>query len=125
MADRAGEKLGWIGGWIGAFLWVAIVSIIFLVEGRALAGGAGLAIVAIAAALIWLFSPWRHPRTPYWKLLLAPYALVGAAIAWALLSFGVAALRAEGFSPWSLALVVPMLLPLLTGGRRRWRDGER
>jgi hypothetical protein len=124
MTNRAGEKLGWIGGWIGAFLWVAVLSVIFLVQGKTTAGAAGLALAAVAAMLVRFFSPWRHPRTAYWKLLLPPYAAVAAAIVWAALSFGVDALREEGMSPWSLALVVPMLLPIMTGGRRRWIDGE-
>jgi len=125
MAQRRGEKLGWIGGWIGAFLWVAILSIVFLSQGKVMAGGAGLLIVALAAALVVWFAPWRHPRTACWKLLLAPYLAVAASIAWAVLAFGVDALREEGASPWSLALVLPMFLPFLTAGRRRWIDGER
>lgn len=125
MSSRRGEKLGWIGGWIGGFLWVAILSVLFLVEGRALVGAAGLGIVAVAAALIWLAAPWRHPKTAFWKLLLAPYALLAASIAWAVLAWGVDAVRAEGVSPWSVAILLPMLLPFFTGGRRRWSDGDR
>jgi hypothetical protein len=125
MAGRAGEKLGWIGGWIGAFLWVAILSIIFIVQGRPLAGAAGLLIVAAAAALVLLFAPWRHPRTAYWKLLLPAYAAVAASIAWAVVGFGVDALREEGTSPWAFGLVVQMLLPFLNAGGRRWDDGGR
>ena len=122
---RTGEKAGWIGGWIGGFLWVAILAVAFLVQGRIGAGASGLAIVAVAAALVALTAPWRRPRTPYWRLLLAPYALLAASVVWAVLAFGVDALRAEGMSAWSFGLVVPLLLPLLNGGRRRWSDGAR
>jgi hypothetical protein len=125
MSSRTGEKLGWIGGWIGAFLWVAVLSVIFLVDGRIIVGAAGLGIVALAAVLVSLCAPWRHPRTAFWKLLLPPYVAVAASVAWALLAWGADALREEGVSPWSAALVLPMLLPFLTAGRRRWGDGDR
>jgi hypothetical protein len=125
MARRTGEKIGWIGGWIGAFLWVAILAVMFLVQGRVAAGAAGLGVVALAALLVALFAPWRHPTTALWKLLLLPYLAVAAAVAWTMLAWGVEALRAEGGSPWSLLLVLPILLPFFTAGRRRWNDGER
>jgi len=122
---RTGEKIGWIAGWIGAFLWVAVLSIVFFARGRPLVGGVGLLIAALAVALVLRFAPWRHPRTAYWKLMLAPYAAVAASVAWAVLAFGEGALSAEGVSPWSLAVILPMLLPFWTAGRRRWIDGER
>jgi hypothetical protein len=125
MAHRTGEKVGWIGGWIGAFLWVVVLSIVFLIQGKATAGVAGVALVALAAALVWRFAPWRHPKTACWKLLLAPYLAAAASVVWAALAFGVDGLRAEGLSPWSFGILVPMLLPFLNGGRRRWIDGER
>ena len=125
MAHRTGEKVGWIGGWIGAFLWVAIFAVVFLARGHVATGAAGLGIVLAAGALVAAFAPWRHPATPYWKLMLAPYAALAGAVAWALLAYGPAALRAEGVSWWSAVAAVPLLLPFGTAGRRRWSDGDR
>jgi len=30
MIERKGEKIGWIGGWFGGFIWLALLSIIWL-----------------------------------------------------------------------------------------------
>jgi hypothetical protein len=123
MATRTGEKIGWIGGWTGAFLWVAVLAIVFICRGGAAEGAIGLGVALAAGAIVGFFAPWRWPRTPYWKLMLPAYAALAAAIAWTIHSFGLAALRAEGGSPWLFAAAVPLLLPLATTGRRRWIDG--
>ncbi|MEI8183138.1 MAG: hypothetical protein WCG29_10590 [Desulfomonile sp.] len=34
MANRLGEKAGWIGGWCGGFLWVLLLSVMWVVKGR-------------------------------------------------------------------------------------------
>jgi hypothetical protein len=40
-ASRAGEKLGWLGGWAGGFLWVLALAILFL-RGQLVDGLVGL-----------------------------------------------------------------------------------
>ena len=62
MGSRLGEKAGWIGGWIGAFLWVLILSIVWLVQSKTPEGLAGLAVVSLAAVIVFATLPWRHPR---------------------------------------------------------------
>lgn len=32
--SRKGEKIGWIDGWIGGFIWLCILSIVWLVQGK-------------------------------------------------------------------------------------------
>ena len=59
MNARAGEKGGWSVGWAGGFLWVGILAAVFLVQGHTLAGVGGLVLVAVAAAAIGVFAPWR------------------------------------------------------------------
>ncbi|MCU0661983.1 MAG: hypothetical protein MUC50_06620 [Myxococcota bacterium] len=124
MANRTGEKIGWIGGWSGAFLWVVVLSIVFLFQRKNMAGCAGLGLATVAAVVVAIFAPWRHPRTPLWKLMLPLYAIVAACVVWAVLAFGVDALREEGVSVGSFALVGPLFLPLVTAGRQRWSDRE-
>ena len=126
MDQRTGEKIGWIGGWSGGFLWVAILGIVFLAQGRWAAGIGGVSLAALAMGLVLLARPWRHPDTPYWKLLLAPMAVMAATIPWAILGFGLEALGEENSTPWSLLLpIVVFVLPFVTIGRRRWNDGGR
>lgn len=126
MSERTGEKAGWLGGWGGSFAWVLILSVVFCFQGRWAAGASGILLTALAGAAVFLARPWRHPDTPYRKLLLAPLAAFTLAIPWAILSFGLDALREEGLNPW---LLLPLLsvygTPFFVLGRRRWSDGGR
>jgi len=121
--DRRGEKIGWLGGWAGAFCCVPILGIVFLAQGHAAAGIGGILLAALGMALVFVARPWRHPRTSYWKLMLAPFACYAAAIAWVFLCFGIERLREEGFNWW---LLLPMAsifaVPFFVMGRRRWSD---
>ena len=122
MNARAGEKGGWSVGWAGGFLWVGILAVVFLVQGNTLAGVGGLVLVAVAAATIGVFAPWRRPETPYWKLMLPLYALLGLSVAWAVTAFG-AGTEEAGLTGWSLLAFLPLLIPFASVGGRRWRDG--
>jgi len=122
MAGRRQEKLGWIGGWLGGFVWVAILAVVFLVQGRWLAGIVGLAVAVVACAAVLLTAPWRHPGTPYRVLLIPIYVLFFGAVGWGIWAMGDP--RQLGLNGWwSLLLVLPILTPLWTVGGRRWEDG--
>jgi hypothetical protein len=120
MMSRSGEKWGWIGGWLGSFIWILISSVVWLLQEKylfaALAGGLFLA----ALALIFLLVPWKHPTVVYWKLMLPLFTLFVASVAaFVLISGG---LREAGdFSWWILPLAF-LLLPVLNTGKRRWDD---
>jgi hypothetical protein len=120
MANRAGEKFGWIGGWLGGFIWVVILSVIFLVQGRLIEGSCGLALFSLAVAVIIAGAPWRHPGTPYWKLMLPVYAAFSGSIVWMLWSYGSA--KELGLNWWHAFALLPLLIPFQTVGRRRWDD---
>jgi hypothetical protein len=32
--NRNGEKIGWIGGWIGSFLWLLALSVLWFFRGQ-------------------------------------------------------------------------------------------
>lgn len=122
MKDRKGEKIGWLGGWTGGFLWVGLIALFRLYQGKLLAGLLGMLIVACAGVCIVKISPWRYPRTAYWKLMLPIYAVLAAAVVWAFWAFG--ALGLPGRHWYCLWFLIPCASPMITIGRRRWIDGE-
>ncbi|MCU0237026.1 MAG: hypothetical protein MUC72_08080 [Acidobacteria bacterium] len=120
MEGRRGEKIGWTGGWLGSFLWVLVLSVMFLFQGRRTEGIVGVVLVGLGAYYIHSCAPWRSPGTSYWKLMLRVYAVLLASVAWAIWSFG--GWEATGLKWWNLLWLLPVLMPLLTIGRRTW-DG--
>lgn len=123
MSDRKQEKIGWIAGWFGGFIWVVILSIVLLVQGHAIGAGAGLLIAAIACMTVVFVSPWRYPRTPY-RLLMAPiYLLIFISVGWGAWSWG--GWQQFGITNgWSALILLPALMPLWLIGDRRWQDGD-
>jgi hypothetical protein len=121
-SGRKGERLGWVLGWAGAFLWVFILATVNLASGPSLPSLLGFALVAAAVACILVLSPWRNPSQRYWKLMLPLYALFLLSVAWASWTAGGPA--ELGLSVWSLFLLLPLLLPIHLAGNRRWIDGE-
>lgn len=123
MGERKQEKLGWLGGWHGAFVWVPIVAIILLTRGQLLAGLAGLALLAAASACIVYGVPWRHPQRRYRQLMIPIYVLIIVAVAWGIWAFDDPKYLGLN-SYWSFLLILPIVMPLWTIGDRRWQDGE-
>lgn len=122
MVNRLGEKAGWIGGWSGGFLWVLLLSVMWLIQGRFIEGVAGLLLVALAVLLIIATAPWKHPTVPYWKLMSPIYIFVIISCAWAIWAFGSKKDLGElVLSTWWFVL---LLFPLGIVGRRRWGDTE-
>jgi hypothetical protein len=117
--ERRQEKLGWAIGWSGGFIWVWILAVVFFVQGKALQAAIGLLIAIAAAGAIFFFSPWRHPRTRYRRLMAPIYGLFFAAVAWAAWSFDDPRQAGIG-SWWSILLLLPVMMPLWTVGSRRW-----
>lgn len=119
---RRGEKLGWTLGWSGGFLWVAVLAAVAAAKGDGANAAIGALITAGAIAAIVGLAPWRRPARPYWQLMVPIYLLFGAAVVWAVRAAGGAA--QAGFGGTSVFVLLPILLPFLFAGRRRWIDGE-
>jgi len=122
MAERRHERAGWILAWLGGFIWVLILSAVCFAQGKGLQAALGLVITCGAGAAIVSFSPWRHPRTTYRRLMAPIYVLFVAAVAWGAWTLG--DLRQMGINgPWSGLLLLPIMIPLWSVGGRRWEDG--
>ncbi len=117
MEPRTGEKIGWIGGWSGGFIWLLILSIIWMVKHQMLFGILGLLLVALAEGCIVMLAPWRYPKTPYWKLFLPIYLVLAAAVG---LAIWAGDFSGTGLGWSSLFILMPVLVPFVTAGNRRW-----
>jgi hypothetical protein len=123
MPERRHEKLGWTLGWIGGFVWVLILSVVFLIRGDVLQATLGAVLTAAACVAIIGLSPWRHPRTRYRGLMAPIYVLFFTAVAWGVWAVG--DVRQLGInSPWALLALLPVMTPLWTVGSRRWEDSD-
>ena len=120
MENRKGEKIGWTAGWMGGFIWVAALSILFLFQGHYKQGVLGMALTGVAMMSIVFLSPWRFPSTPYWKLMLVPYGMFFSSIVWCIWSYG--GLAAAGLNWWNLLWLVPLLTPVGILSYRKWKD---
>jgi len=119
-SNRRSEKLGWSLGWVGGFIWLAALSVMFIFQGHWAQGAVGLALLALALAAIFLSAPWRNPDRPYWRLMLGPYVIFFLSVAWALWAFG--GPSRAGLNWWNLLWLLIILLPLAQAGKRRWND---
>jgi hypothetical protein len=120
MENRKGEKIGWTAGWMGGFIWVAALSILFFFQGQYKQGVLGMALTGVAMMSIVFLSPWRFPSTPYWKLMLVPYGMFFSSIVWCIWSYG--GLAAAGLNWWNLLWLVPLLTPVGILSHRKWKD---
>ncbi len=114
---RRGEKIGWTVGWLGGFLWLLILSGVWLADGRVGVAVFGVVLFVGAVGCIVFLAPWHHPRTAYWKLMLPIYLLFFVAVA---MTVAVMGRRTLGLSWWSVLWLLPILLPFATIGSKRW-----
>ncbi len=120
MTDRKGEKIGWIGGWLGGFIWLALLSIVWLLQNSIGKGMLGLTIFALAIISIIATAPWKHPNVKYWKLMLPIYLLLLISISLCISLYG--GLESIGLKWTALFWVIPCLIPFATAGNRTWNN---
>ncbi|MCP4632186.1 MAG: hypothetical protein GY855_04615 [candidate division Zixibacteria bacterium] len=118
--NRKGEKIGWIGGWFGGFIWIGLHSVVWIFQSRSSNGMFGIALFIIAIFLIITLAPWRKPDTKYWKLMLPIYLLFLISIAVVINLYD--GLRGTGLSWVSFSWLIPSLLPFIIIGNRKWSN---
>jgi len=116
--NRKGEKIGWIGGWLGGFIWVGLLSVIWIFQHKNIKGMLGIVLFIIAIILIISLAPWKHPNTKYWKLMLPIYLLFILSIAMVIHLY--VGLRNTGLSWVSISWIIPSLIPFVIIGNRKW-----
>lgn len=121
-AERRGEKIGWTAGWIGGFIWVAALSLVFVYQNKFGQGVVGMLVTVAALITIFFFAPWKHPSTPYWKLMAAPYGVFLLAIGWAVWSYG--GLEHLGLNWWNFLWIIPALSPFGFLSHRKWAESD-
>jgi hypothetical protein len=117
--NRKGEKIGWIVGWHGGFIWLCLLSGVLLFRNGIADGIIGIAIFVVASAVIIVTAPWKHPNTKYWKLMLPVYLLFFVSIAFYIYSYY--GLDGTGLSWTAFFWVIPCLIPIATAGGRTWK----
>lgn len=116
--NRRGEKLGWVLGWTGGFLWIQVLSIVWIVQGHFAHGAAGTLLFGSAIVLIRQCAPWKHPDTRYWKLMAPLYGTMLLAVALCLHWMGG---FENGWAGLRYAIyLMPCLTPLLTMSGKTW-----
>ncbi len=120
--NRNGEKWGWIGGWVGSFLWMPMLGTVILVQRGALWTCMVAFFCSVAAFFsIFFFAPWKHPNTRMWKLMFPLYVLLVIGAVMMILSYE--GIRAKNLLPL-LPGLLPIFMPVFIIGRRCWLDGE-
>lgn len=118
---RTGERWGWIGGWAGSFCWLVLWSGVWIYRGEYVFALAGLIVSALAAFLIVVLAPWRHPETPYVKLITPIMALLITAVVMCIYLEG--GPESLGLKWTQLPILLVIFIPIVTVGQRRWIDG--
>ncbi|MBC2716071.1 MAG: hypothetical protein HF978_12260 [Desulfobacteraceae bacterium] len=118
MMNRKGEKMGWIGGWSGGFIWLGLLSIVWVFQNKISNGMIGIMVFIVAITTIVATAPWRHPHTKYWKLMLPIYLLFFISIFLCIYLYG--GLDSIGLKWTSFFWVIPCLIPFVTTGNRTW-----
>jgi hypothetical protein len=116
--NRKGEKIGWIGGWMGGFIWLGLLSVIWVFQGNFAIGIGGVVLFSVAIITIFATSPWRHPDTKYWKLMLPIYFLFFISISLAICQYD--GLENFGLKWPALFWILPGFIPFATVGQRTW-----
>lgn len=120
MTARQGEKVGWIGGWLGGFVWLLLLVGVWLYQQKTTEALVGLLLLVLGVAAVVFLAPWRHPQTRQWKLLLPIYIVLFLAVVWAVRAYG--GLQAMGLNWWSVFWAMPLLIPFFTLGQRTWNE---
>jgi len=118
--NRKGEKVGWIGGWYGGFLWLGVLSAVWLFQNKIYDGIIGIVLWIVASIAVIITAPWKHPETKYWKLMLPIYLLLLFSVAFSIHSLG--GLENTGLKWTSFVWLIPCLIPFATVGGRTWED---
>lgn len=114
-----GLKIGWLGGYAGATLWMLLLGIVRFAQGQNYRGLLWTACFLICVEITWLFLPWRRPEIELRRLYFV--SVTPIVITVLLMLFLNVAL--EGSVLWSVIPgILVLYLPVFTLGRKTWND---
>ena len=119
--NTTGPKLGWLLGGIGGLIWLPVMAVIWLAQGKMVGAIVGFIIFALGVLYLFMFRPWRyaHVQLRVIYLGLLAFLLIGAVVViWQY--YEPETFTARNLLP-GLALIV-LLLPMLTLGNKTWSD---
>ncbi|MFP4475461.1 MAG: hypothetical protein ACLFOY_07850 [Desulfatibacillaceae bacterium] len=118
---EAGQRWGWLGGCLGASLWILVMAVLFLYLGSVPLGALYLALWAAAVAAAYFLRPWARPDTRVrWLYLVTAFVIIVPA---ALMVAGLHPFdTGEKAPPVVFVAILPIFIPVLTFGKKTWRD---
>lgn len=120
--NRKGEKIGWIVGWTGGFLWILPFAAVCFFQERLIYGVFSVVLFLLALFSIVKFAPWKYPDTKYWKLMIPMYSILLISVVLVLYVFNIFNEPARlQYGLW----ILPCLSPFVILGNREWgQDGQ-
>lgn len=116
--ERKGEKIGWICGWLGGFIWLGLLSIMWFFQSKISYGIIGIALFIISVIIINIVAPWKHPDTKYWKLMIPIYLLLFISIVVNIIFWG--GMEKTGLKWASFFWIFSIIIPFFTLGNMTW-----
>jgi hypothetical protein len=114
-----GLKIGWLGGYAGATLWMLLLGIVRFAQGWNYRGLLWTACFLICAGITRQFLPWRRPETELRRLYFVSVTPIVVTVL--LMLFLNVAL--ESSMLWSVIPgILVLYLPVFTLGKKTWID---
>ena len=118
-SSDTGPKIGWIGGFLGASLWLVILAVVHLVNGDLRGGLLGLLLYLVCLVCLFSLRPWKYRHTRLWKLYTATLAPLLVAAGWFFwreyaLDFSFSSILSAA------ALISILFLPVILHGHKTW-----
>ncbi len=120
-SQQRGARWGWIGGLLGATVWIPIVSGVLLHRGDVLGGLGGLLCYCLVLLIAYVLRPWRWPAARLWKLYVVVVGSLLGAAAFLVWRYRV---HVDPYEDYTIGFfgIFPLLLPAILFGRRTWGD---
>jgi hypothetical protein len=119
--EQKGPKLGWLLGGLGGLIWLPILAVVWLAQGKVAGAIGGLIVFAVGVLYVFVMPPWRFPRTPVRNVYLGLLIIVLGGVAVTAWQYYDPRTSKPSDLAAGIALVT-LLIPLFTLGHKSWSD---